>query len=162
MRHIAWLLMIADVLKANCFLLNQCAQIQVQRSDVLKELVLGFFEGHEDSSFLVLDRAVDQKINSQKRLARARSTADQCDPASRQSALCNFIEPFDAGGAFLQSSVIGRGSFVLERFSHVSAFCELHHPPERVGKVQQAYRQVFSINVRASRSAVCSETHIAA
>ena len=73
-------------------------KVEAQRADVLSELPGRLLERHHDAGLAVLERAADQELDRQHRLAAARPAAHERRPPARQAAVGDLVQPLDAGG----------------------------------------------------------------
>ena len=54
----------------------QLVEVEAHRGDVLRQVALGFFKGHEDARLVVVENAVNKEFHPQDSLARSRAAAD--------------------------------------------------------------------------------------
>src|ERR1041385_2185463 len=75
-----------DVIDRELLTPAQLGQIIAKRCDVLGEILLGFFECDEYPGLVVIERAVHQEFDGEKRLAATGAAADKGRPAAGQPA----------------------------------------------------------------------------
>src|SRR5262249_10638315 len=107
-----------DVVHAELALGDQFVEVEAQRADVLRQLLGGLLEGHEDTRLVVLGGALDEELQAQQRLAAAGAAADERGPAARQPAPGDLVQPLDARGGLGEPP---RGRLTVARATHESS-----------------------------------------
>jgi len=90
------------VFQHDLFLRRKSFQIKTQRSHIAGEFRFVLFERHEDTGFVVFDRAADQEFHGHQSLAATRVAADERGSAFGQAAAGDFIQAGNAAGDFFQ------------------------------------------------------------
>src|SRR5690606_4190166 len=87
-----------DVIDAEQPPLFQVVQVEAEGCDILDQVLLALLEGDEDARLAVVERAADQEVQAEQRLATARAAAEESRPPCGQAASGDFVQPGDAGG----------------------------------------------------------------
>jgi hypothetical protein len=85
---------------------DQLVEVEAERAHVLREILLGFLERHEDAGFAELLGAAQQEFHGEQRFAATGRAADERRPPAWQPAKRNLVESRDPGRCFWQRAAL--------------------------------------------------------